>query len=353
MLARLVAKLALLVTAARSVDPSTTRRRAPGQRLDDLDIRQLKKQVAKWTSSDLAEDDSFAYFVARSADYVAVGIYSVVKSGARRRRRRRRESRGNESPGPPGSVFVFSTTTFDHIAKLMASDATPDDFFGCSIAISADYVAVGALGDDHGGTDSGSVYVFSTTTFKQVAKLKASDAAEGDLFGASVAISADYIAVGAQDDVINGTASGSAYVFSTKTFDQIAKLTANDAAENDFFGNSVAISADYVVVGAIFDEGGGDYSGSVYVFSTTKFDQVAKLTASDAANYDNFGISVAISADYIAVDSTSVLNDACHGRCVYVYSTMTFDQVTKLTASNKTEYDKFGLSVEFGRVTME
>eukprot|EP01043_Picozoa_sp_COSAG02_P069237 COSAG02_NODE_11785_length_1654_cov_7.265595_1_plen_149_part_10 len=81
---------------------------------------------------------------------------------------------------------------------------------------------------------------------------------------------------------------------------EASKLTAADAAADDYFGISVAVSGDTAVVGARWDGDGGDYSGSAYVFSKQpdgSWSQASKLTAADAAAYDYFGISVAVSGD--------------------------------------------------------
>ena len=92
-------------------------------------------------------------------------------------------------------AYVWSSeagATYGQVAKLKAADAAYNDRFGYSVAIDGATVVVGAYLDDDAGSSSGSVYVFRTTdggaTYSQVAKLTASDAAEGDLFGSSVAI---------------------------------------------------------------------------------------------------------------------------------------------------------------------
>ena len=73
-----------------------------------------------------------------------------------------------------------------------------------------------------------------------------------------------------------------------------AKLTANDGAAGDLFGDSVSISGTTAVVGARFDDDRGDGSGSAYVFelSDGTWSQVAKLTATDGDTGDLFGVSV-------------------------------------------------------------
>ena len=154
------------------------------------------------------------------------------------------------------------------------------------MAIEGDTIVVGAYRDGNtsgapyyvGGT--GAAYVYRTTdggaTYNQVAKLTASDAAEWDRFGWSVAIEGDTIVVGAHYDDDGGSNSGSAYVFRTSddgaTYVEVAKLTAADAAGNDLFGTSVAIAGGTVVVGATGDDDDACPdnmncdSGSVYVF---------------------------------------------------------------------------------------
>ena len=196
---------------------------------------------------------------------------------------------------------------YQEVAKLVASDAATGDNFG-SVAIDGNTIVVGAYQDDSGG--SGSAYVLRTSdggaTYVEVAKLTAADAAAEDFFGFSVAIDGNTVVVGARYDDDAGSMSGSAYVFRTSdggaTYDQVAKLTAADAAAEDQFGVSVAIDGDTIVIGAYKDNSG---RGSVYVFRTTDggatYGQVAKLTASDAAEDDYFGRSVAIDGNTVVV----------------------------------------------------
>jgi len=184
--------------------------------------------------------------------------------------------------------------------KITASDGAAGDEFGISVSISGDYVIVGAQADDDNGDYSGSAYVFkhTDTTWTQQAKLLASDGAAGDEFGWSVSISGDYAIVGAQADDDNGSGSGSAYVFKRTgtNWAQEAKLLPSDGEAFEFFGRSVSISGDYVVVAAVSDDANGDGSGSAYVFkrTDTTWTQQAKLLASDGAAGDWFGTSVSI-----------------------------------------------------------
>src|SRR6266540_2641401 len=200
--------------------------------------------------------------------------------------------------------------TFTQHQKLEASDPAAFDGFGFSVAISGETVVVGALFDDGAaGLQQGSAYVFARSggVWTQQQKLLASDAAAGDAFGESVAISGETVVVGAQfDDDVAGDNQGSAYVFarSDGVWSQQQKLLASDAAAGDSFGVSVAISGETVVVGAPFDAGAaGNSQGSAYVFARSGgvWSQQQKLEASDAALGDQFGFSVAVSAGTVVV----------------------------------------------------
>ncbi len=212
-----------------------------------------------------------------------------------------------ETWGGHASAGTTTTGPSIQIAKLTSGDAATNDEFGYSVAISGDTAVVGAPYDDDAGSDSGSAYVFvrSGASWSQQAKLTAGDAAAGDEFGYSVAISGDTAMVGAYADDDGGSESGSAYVFvrSGASWSQQAKLTAGDAAADDWFGFSVAISGDTAVAGANGDDDAGAYSGSAYVFvrSGASWSQQTKLTAGDAAADNEFGYSVAISGDTAVV----------------------------------------------------
>lgn len=143
------------------------------------------------------------------------------------------------------------------------------------------YAIVGAVRDDHNGSASGSAYIFerSGTTWSQQAKITATDGALADQFGVSVAIDGDHAIAGAPGDDDNFPNSGSAYVFrcAGATWTEQAKLTANDGASGDSFGNSVAIDGGHVIVGA--NNAFTFSSGSAYVFELVAFP--AAILASD------------------------------------------------------------------------
>lgn len=244
-----------------------------------------------------------------------------------------------------------ASLTFE--TKILASDAAANDEFGQSVAVDGDTVVVGARFDGDAGNWSGSVYVFgwSGTDWIEEVKLTADDAAGGDLFGHSVAISGDTIVIGALEDDDFGVNSGSAYVFvrSGGIWEQQAKLTAADAAAGDLFGSSVSISGDSAVVGARFDDDVGENSGSAYIYLRTgdSWGQQQKVIADDGAAFDNFGDSVSIDADTVVIGSIEDDNVEVDAGSAYVFvrSEGVWTQQDKLIADDAFVSDRFGISV--------
>ncbi|MEE9130098.1 MAG: FG-GAP repeat protein [Phycisphaerales bacterium] len=197
-----------------------------------------------------------------------------------------------------GSAYLFDAITGKQLFKLLPNDGAADDLFGFSVAISGATAIVGAHFDDDNGLNSGSAYLFDTTTGRQLFKLLPADGAGGDDFGVSVAISGAIAIVGAQVDDDNGTDSGSVYVFDISdpaNPTQLFKLLPNDGAADEHFGHFVAITGATAIVGANWDDDNGEKSGSAYLFDSTTGQQLFKLLPDDGAEFDNFGGSVAIS----------------------------------------------------------
>ena len=210
--------------------------------------------------------------------------------------------------------------TWTETSKLTADDGAAFDEFGTSVGISGNTAIVGAWFDDDDGSGSGSAYLFDTTTGNQLFKLTAGDGAGGDSFGWSVASSGTTAIVGARLDDDDGASSGSAYLFDETTGAQLAKLTAADAAAGDNFGLSVGISGNTAIVGANLSDDDGTSSGSAYLFDVTTGAQIAKLTASDAASFDQFGNSVGISGTTTIVGAAGDDDGGTNSGSAYVFS---------------------------------
>jgi FG-GAP repeat len=300
-------------------------------------------QVQKLTAGDGAAGDFFGESVSISADTAIVGAF-------------RDDDNGDDS----GSAYIFSrdeggTDNWGEIEKLLADDGAADDEFGRSVSISADTAIVGAYYDDDNGSNSGSAYIFcrdegGIDNWGEFKKLITGDGAVGDWFGWSVSISADTAIVGARGDDDNGGQSGSAYIFSRDhggidNWGEVIKLTASDGAVDDEFGLSVSISGDTAIVGAYEDDDNGDASGSAYLFSrdhggADNWGEVKKLTAGDGAADDEFGYSVSISGDTAIVGAHQDNDNATYSGSAYIFSSLFGDELAlDFGASGLWDYD--------------
>jgi hypothetical protein len=252
-----------------------------------------------------AEGDAFGEKVAISGNYAVVAAQSEDDAG------------GTNS----GKAYIFNVTTGALVHTLDNPNAfgtSENDFFGRSVAISGNYVIIGAsLEDDAGGILSGKAYIFNVTTGALVHTL---DNPNPDAdrrfngFGGSVAISGNYAVVGAQGTVNlsapgnSGTSSGKAYIFNVTTGALVHTLNNPNAFGTEFadnFGEKVAISGNYIIIGTRQeDESGFGESGKAYIFNVTTGALVHTLDNPNAfgdPTADRFGSDVAISGDYAIV----------------------------------------------------
>ena len=174
-------------------------------------------------------------------------------------------------------------------------------------------------------------------------KIFPSDDGIGDDFGASVSIFGGYAIVGAPIAGINGT--GAAYIFEKNgsRWDEVAKLTASDGGPLNFFGRSVTISDSFAIVGA---PGNQSRIGAVYIFEKvgSSWNEIDKLQASDKYTNDNFGYTVSISGDNAIVGAMGY-NYSYGAAYILENNGGSWNEVAKLTADGPTTYDQFGHSV--------
>ncbi|MEQ1606744.1 MAG: hypothetical protein ABL999_17920 [Pyrinomonadaceae bacterium] len=298
----------------------------------------------KLTPNDGEPDDAFGSYVAISGDTAIVGAYG--------------DRVGTNVNQGSAYVFVRTGASWALQQKLTVADGAANDYFGRAVAIAGDSVVIGSSSADIlTNIDQGAAYVFlrSGTTWAQQAKLVAGDGASTDYFGDSVAIAGDTVVVGATEDAAGANIQqGSAYVFtrSGTAWSQEAKLTAGDGTAFDYFGFSVAVDANTAVIGTLQDVGANFQQGSAYVFvrSGTTWTQQQKLLAGDGAANDSFGNSVFILGDTVmlgAAGDTNAANIRQGSAYVFTRSGTAWTQTQKLVAADGATDDSFGAGVAF------
>jgi hypothetical protein len=242
-----------------------------------------------------------------------------------------------------GAVYVYQSVagSWDQVQKLTASTKVAFAHFGTALAAEGDVLVVGAPWEDGVTFAEGAVYVFRFDGVQWIeeAKLKASDKAQGDLFGDAVAISGDMIVVGAPwKDGPTCQDLGMVYVFRFDGSQWIEEQTLHWSTSScgDGYARSVAASGDVVIVGAEYSL---HYQGSAYVFrnGSSGWMEEQQLTASDGQDFDDFGNALAMSGNAVVIGAYGSEDGA-----VYVYRDLTpWVEEAKLVASDHRSGDLF------------
>lgn len=301
-------------------------------------------ESAKLVPDQGAASDRMGNAVAASGNTVVVGAFNNDEGAAI----------------DAGAAYVYvrdAGGNWTQQQRIVSPIPTSFDYFGHSVAISGDTLAIGAYFDDEGAAiDAGAVYVYTRAggiwTLQQ--RVVADTPASSDRFGYSVALDGDTLAVGATlDDSAGGNNSGAAYVF-TRTgsaWNQQQRLLAAAPLANSLLGSSIAVSGDRLVVGAASANtvlGAG--AGAAYVFSraVNVWTQQSLLIPGTGAANDNFGQSVDIDGTSLIVgqpnfDSVAGFNS---GRAsVYIEAGGVWSLQSTLTATDAAQDDFFGLAV--------
>jgi hypothetical protein len=248
-------------------------------------------QAAVLSADDAAANDQFGLTVSLSGETIVVGArladVPVADAGA-------------------AYVFARQNGTWKQIRKLIASDAARGDLFG-RVSVDGNAMIVSADLNDDRGSNAGKAYAFQNRQdgWAEVARLTAPDGSAGDEFGVSLALKGETAVFGAIGSDTRSDHSGAAYVFERQEgkWTQIIRLTATEPAARQAFGWALAMDDHTIVVGAPNDSGAGERAGAVYVFERQPggWAHAGKLTASDAAPFTWFGSTVAINGNRIVV----------------------------------------------------
>ncbi|MCB1132694.1 MAG: hypothetical protein KDN05_16335, partial [Verrucomicrobiae bacterium] len=318
------------------------------------------------TSAGAGAEDEFGYAVAISGNTAVVGA-PLNDSG----------TDDYDITRNMGAAFVFVKEGGEWVEQAILRGAGIDSThsFGWSVGISGDSIVVGAPGYNSspaGRHGAAFVFVRNGDVWSQQAMLMASSPVHEDEFGSAVAISGDTVVVGAHGRDQGIPASGAAYVFTREasSWSQQAFLRASNPGNGDGFGYSVAIAGDALVVGAPYEDSGtmgvdsnpnetASASGAAYVFerSGASWTQGAYLKASNTGSGDNFGWSVAVSGNTVAVGapleatSSPGVNGASNENATaagaaYVFHRVggAWSQEAFIKASNAGSSDHFGWS---------
>jgi hypothetical protein len=260
------------------------------------------------------QSDHFGTSVAISGDTLVVGAqHEDSASGGVN------GDQSNNDAGDSGAAYVFvrSAGSWTQQAYLKADVPQAHEFFGASVAISGDTIAVGIpRTSEYGDTTahSGQVYIFVRDAgghWTKQAKLAGSTTDDMDLFGWSVVLQQDLLVVGAPYESSGTRQSGAVYAFrrAAGAWGAPTKLKGSQGHVESVFGWSLALDADTLVVGAMDHSGlvmttAGPGSAYVFVASGSTWTEQQRLQAPQPTEGATFGWSVAVQGNTTAIGAS-------------------------------------------------
>jgi hypothetical protein len=271
------------------------------------------------------------------------------------------ESDGGSGTSNAGRAYVYNLDTGALVSTLNNPTPNADDYFGGFVGLSGNLALVAAENDEANGTsgtaNAGRAYVFNATTGALVSTLNNPSANANDNFGWTAGLSGNLAAVGAPNDESDGGSgvgnAGRAYVFNATTGALVSTLNNPTPNASDQFGFSVGIDGNLVAVGTPNDLSAGSSgtanAGRAYVFNATTGALVSTLNNPSPNATDYYSNAIAISGDRVIVGAPWDESDGAAGVAeagrAYVFNAYTGALISTLNNPTPHVQDYFGVSV--------
>jgi hypothetical protein len=284
--------------------------------------------------------DFFGYSVTISGNYAVVGAYG--------------DDIGTNASQGSVIVYKFDGTDWVFMQRLTDNVGQAGDFFGASVSVSGNYIAIGANYDDEGAmSQNGSVSIFKLDGINWVFMQKISDAGSNnyDHFGSSVSISGNQLIVGEPfDDILPNTDQGSAlfFTYNGTSWVLVQKIFNSVGTSSDFFGRSLSVTGNYAVIGEPSNGTGNAY---LYRYNGISWALMNSLTESGSSK---FGERVSISENYLAIGSpneTVGTNSSQGATYLYIRVGGMWQKVQRITDPAGNAGDDFGFGVAIDGTT--
>ncbi|GAB2808854.1 hypothetical protein GCM10027043_05050 [Ferruginibacter profundus] len=294
-------------------------------------------QTQHLTDPGSTANDNFGNSVAISGNFAIVGAAT--------------DSVGANANQGAAFIFQFNGSSWVFMQKITDPGGAASDFFGFSVALSGNNAVVGSVVDDIGAnTDQGSasVFHFNGNNWVFVQKLTDPSGAPTDDFGSGVAISGNFILVGAsQDDIGTNTDQGSACFFKLTGSNWVfnKKITDSTGNANEIFGITVSLSDNFAVIGAPSANGVAKGAAIAFRLNGGSWDFMDKLTDPTGVAQSTFGNSVCVSGNYLVVGDAFHENAAFGNVIIYDRIGLQWQALQNAKDPQARSFDKFGNAV--------
>ena len=248
------------------------------------------------------------------------------------------------------NVFLFPEQ------KILPSDGNEEDSFGQSISVNDNWIAISANKSEYNGINSGSVYLYQhlNETFINEQRVFPSDGEYNDYFGKSISIYDNWLAVSSIYDNENGYKSGSVYLYFYNGLNWVehTKIIPVDGEPSERFGYSIDIYGNYLAVGAIYDDDLAQSGGSVYLYRLNENNEWIfnnkLLSVTTVSENNNFGKKVSINNDWLAVSSNTYESENLYKGNIELFYLNGDDWIFQqsLQAPDANSFDYFGIDLD-------
>ena len=242
-----------------------------------------------------------------------------------------------------GNAYIFNAQTGALVATLSPPGTQSGGSFGFSVATESDTVVVGAPAEN---STIGCAYVFDGTTGALKFALYSSSAQYGGQFGWSGAVSGSNVVVGAPYQTVDSYSNaGNAYEFDATTGLPIGTLANPNPQGGENFGWSVAMGSNFIAVGAPYASVGGN-PGNAYIFGMKSGALMWSLTSPSPQSGGDFGRSVAVSGNAVIVGAPGEIGGGYpYAGNTYILNAETGALAGNLVSPNPQVDGAFGWSV--------
>jgi outer membrane protein assembly factor BamB len=253
------------------------------------------------------DDNQFGGAVALSGDRVLVGT-PQADAGA----------------SNSGAAYLFDAKTGELLQTFTNPAPGAGDLFGNAVAIDGDSILIGAFLDDAGDDNEniGAAYLFDAKTGELKQAFLDPNPSEGDLFGSGVAISGNRILVSSRSQNADGSNRGVVYLFDLNTGDLLQTFINPTPDRGEVFGLSIALYGDVVAIGASANDGGLENNGAAYVFDAVTGNLMQTFFNPAPAKGDLFGNAVAMDSSGLLIGAVGDDGVGENTGSVYLYEVL-------------------------------
>lgn len=244
----------------------------------------------------------------------------------------------------PGETLADQPPAVEPFARLAPVGAMEHAMFG-TVARVGRVLAVGAFRDGNGSERTGAVYLFDLVTGVQTARIVPEGLGHQAKFGGSMASNGRVIAASADGGDTLGPDAGAVFLIDPASGSVDSVLSPVDAADQQYFGSSIAMEGDRLVVGAAYHNGTHEEVGAVYVFDTVSGEQRSMIVPDQGTRFENFGYAVAIGNGIIAAGSWGDAAGVSLAGSVRLFDADDSAELRTLTAEPPVRFEHFGAEI--------